>query len=133
MCFNLFRIEALLGSRPLFITFCSSVGFCQISQVTQGANCPIRSFPLLVFSYPSGIFPLERQVGCGLISLLSLLSICVIVIHLAWDWRGALYSLTEHTIRCSHISNISCTKHKVAVKVVLDVSHPQDLDSAVQP
>ena len=86
---------------------------CQISQVTQGANCPIRSFlPVAWFlsewDFPFPLFRSGLGLECSLSSVLSILLSATgphsrpLVVALTYP-ALVLYALgTEHLPRCSH-------------------------------
>ena len=71
---------------------------CQISQVTKGANCPIRSSPLLPESYLIGGFPLEIQLGSGVLSAWVLFLSVLLATHIAGLAR-AISSLSQSTFQ----------------------------------
>ena len=90
--------------------FCSSTLLCQIPQVTQGANCPIRSFPPITWLLSEWDFPFPwSRCECDFPSLSSLLSslqrpLCSALLvgcaHLSFSLnsRGFNGKRTEHQI-----------------------------------
>ena len=64
---------------PVFCVRQASAGNCQISQVTQGANCPIRISPLLPGSYLIGLSHIPVQVDWGRSALTSFAFIPVLL------------------------------------------------------